>query len=157
MRRPYWAVVFFGIPMRLLLIDNHDSFSAILYQYLWELTGVRPLFHRNDALSREELQSLDFDAAVLSPGPGRPENRRDFGICRDLLELHSDLPILGVCLGHQGLAHFAGGRIIPLPGALHGRPDSIRHIGSDPGSRCCHPHSGTPTLAAGIGWPAKPC
>ncbi len=113
--------------MQVLLIDNHDSFSAILFQYLWELTGVQPLFQGNDALTREELKVLQFDAAVLSPGPGHPANPRDFGICRDLLELYPKLPILGVCLGHQGLAHFAGGKVIPLKGALHGRPGSIRH------------------------------
>ncbi len=115
--------------MPVLLIDNHDSFSAILHHYLWELTGVRPLFYRNDALTREELKSLRFDAAVLSPGPGHPSNSRDFGICRDLLELYPDLPVLGVCLGHQGLADFAGGKVVPLAGARHGRPSPIRHDG----------------------------
>jgi para-aminobenzoate synthetase len=115
--------------MRVLLIDNHDSFSAILRNLLWELTGEQPLFFRNDALTREELQALSFDAAVLSPGPGHPARVRDFGVCLDLLQLYPDLPVLGVCLGHQGLAHFAGGRVVPVPGALHGRPGRIRHDG----------------------------
>jgi para-aminobenzoate synthetase len=116
--------------MRLLLIDNHDSFSAILHHYLWELAGEKPLFVRNDALSRDELESLEIDAAVLSPGPGHPANVRDFGACLDLLQLRPDLPILGVCLGHQGLVHFAGGRISPWPGSLHGRPSHVRHDGT---------------------------
>jgi para-aminobenzoate synthetase len=116
--------------MRLLLIDNHDSFTAILRHYLWELSGERPLLYRNDELTRDELEALDFDAAVLSPGPGHPANVRDFGVCRDLLELFPGKPVLGVCLGMQGMAHFAGGRVIPLPGALHGRPTRIRHDGS---------------------------
>lgn len=116
--------------MRLLLIDNHDSFSAILHHYLWELAGERPLFHRNDAITRDELETLDFDAAILSPGPGHPANVRDFGICRDLLELFPDKPVLGVCLGMQGMAHFAGGRVMPWPGAKHGRPDRIAHDGT---------------------------
>lgn len=115
--------------MRVLLIDNHDSFSAILRNYLWELAGEKPLFFRNDELTREDLQSLSFDAAVLSPGPGHPARVRDFGVCRDLLQLYPDLPVLGVCLGHQGLAHFAGARVVPVPGALHGRADRIRHGG----------------------------
>ena len=116
--------------MRVLLLDNHDSFSAILRDYLWELTGEKPLYHRNDALTREELALMEFDAAVLSPGPGHPANVRDFGLCRDLLQLFPDKPVLGVCLGHQGLAHFAGARVVPLPGALHGRTDVIRHNGA---------------------------
>jgi para-aminobenzoate synthetase len=116
--------------MRLLLIDNHDSFSAILHHYLWELAGEKPLFLRNDAISRDELESLDIDAAVLSPGPGHPANVRDFGACLDLLQLRPDLPVLGVCLGHQGLVHFAGGRVSPWPGSLHGRPSRVRHDGT---------------------------
>jgi len=116
--------------MRLLLIDNHDSFTAILHHYLWELAGERPLLFRNDELTRDELERLDFDAAVLSPGPGHPANVRDFGVCRDLLELFPATPVLGVCLGMQGLAQFAGGRVVPWPGALHGRPARIAHDGS---------------------------
>jgi anthranilate synthase/aminodeoxychorismate synthase-like glutamine amidotransferase len=115
--------------MQILLVDNHDSFSAILCHYLWELTGNRPLFHLNDALTREELKALRFDAAVLSPGPGHPSRPRDFGICADLLELYPQLPILGVCLGHQGLAEFGGGKVVPLHQARHGRPSTIRHDG----------------------------
>jgi para-aminobenzoate synthetase len=116
--------------MRLLLIDNHDSFSAILHHYLWELAGERPLFFRNDELTRDELEALDFDAAVLSPGPGHPANVRDFGICRDLLDLFPRKPVLGVCLGMQGMAHFAGGTVAPWPGARHGRPSRIAHDGT---------------------------
>lgn len=116
--------------MRLLLIDNHDSFTAILHHYLWELTGERPLLYRNDELTRDELERLDFEAAVLSPGPGHPANVRDFGVCRDLLELFPNRPVLGVCLGMQGLAQFAGGRVVPWDGALHGRPARITHDGT---------------------------
>jgi para-aminobenzoate synthetase len=116
--------------MRVLLIDNHDSFTAILGHYLWTLSGERPMVVRNDELTRDELETLDFDAAVLSPGPGHPANVRDFGICRDLLELFPGKPVLGVCLGMQGMAHFAGARVIPLEGARHGRPSRIVHDGS---------------------------
>jgi para-aminobenzoate synthetase len=116
--------------MRLLLLDNHDSFTAILHHYLWELAGERPMLYRNDELTRDELEALDFDAAVLSPGPGHPANVRDFGVCRDLLELFPNKPVLGVCLGMQGLAHFAGARVVPWAGAVHGRPSRIVHEGT---------------------------
>lgn len=116
--------------MRLLLIDNHDSFTAILHHYVWELAGERPLFYRNDELTRDDLERLDFEAAILSPGPGHPANVRDFGICRDLLALYPATPVLGVCLGMQGLVHHAGGRVIPWDGALHGRASHIVHDGS---------------------------
>lgn len=129
--------------MRLLLLDNHDSFTAILHHILWELAGERPLLIRNDALTRDELGALAFDAAVLSPGPGHPANVRDFGVCRDLLELFPHMPVLGVCLGMQGLAHFAGARVAPLPGARHGRPSRLRHDGSDAGLYRGIPQDGT--------------
>jgi para-aminobenzoate synthetase len=116
--------------MRLLLLDNHDSFTAILHHYLWELAGERPMLYRNDELTRDALEALDFDAAVLSPGPGHPANVRDFGVCRDLLELFPHKPVLGVCLGMQGLAHFAGARVVPWADALHGRPSHIVHNGT---------------------------
>lgn len=116
--------------MRLLLIDNHDSFTAVLHHYLWELSGEKPLLYRNDELGRDDLERLGFDAAVLSPGPGHPANVRDFGVCADLLELFPDVPVLGVCLGMQGLVHHAGGRIVPRAGALHGRPSRILHDGT---------------------------
>src|SRR5690606_28381813 len=116
--------------MRLLLIDNHDSFTAILHHYLWEMAGEKPLCYRNDALTRDDLERLDFEAVVLSPGPGHPANVRDFGVCRDLLTLFPDTPVLGVCLGMQGLVHHAGGRIVPWEGALHGRVSQIAHDGT---------------------------
>jgi para-aminobenzoate synthetase len=116
--------------MRRLLIQNHDSFTAILRHYLWELAGEKPVLVRNDEIVRDDLEALAFDAAVLSPGPGHPANVRDFGICRDLLELFPDKPVLGVCLGMQGMAHFAGARVAPLPGARHGRPPPLRRPGA---------------------------
>lgn len=116
--------------MRLLLIDNHDSFTAILHHYAWEAAGERPLFYRNDELTRDELERLDFEAVILSPGPGHPAQVRDFGVGRDLLALYPDVPVLGVCLGMQGLAYHAGARVVPWEGALHGRPSRITHDGT---------------------------
>ena len=85
---------------RVLLIDNYSSFTFNLYHYLAEITGVLPKVVPND--SSESLDLEEFDAVVLSPGPGTPERPRDFGICR-LMFAQATLPVLGVCLGHQGL------------------------------------------------------
>ncbi|MFF5444584.1 aminodeoxychorismate synthase component I [Streptomyces sp. NPDC012888] len=115
--------------MRTLLVDNYDSFTYNLFHQITEATGVEPVVLRNDELpwSPEILEG--FDAVVLSPGPGTPERTADFGICRDILD-HSDLPLLGICLGHQGLAHAHGARVVRAPEPRHGRTSPVLHDGS---------------------------
>lgn len=109
---------------RLLLIDNYDSFSYNLYQYLCEL-GAEVNVRRNDALSADEVAELAPDGLVLSPGPGTP---RDAGICNDLVErFGTEVPILGVCLGMQCIADAYGGRIVRAPEPRHGKISTIRH------------------------------
>ena len=95
---------------RTLIVDNYDSFTYNLVQLVAAATGIDPIVICNDALSERELRNLDFDAVILSPGPGRPERRRDFGLCETILNEHGK-PVLGVCLGHQGIGHFFGGRL----------------------------------------------
>lgn len=115
--------------MKVLIIDNYDSFVYNLFQLIGEL-GAKPVVHRNDAIGIEEARLEDPDAIVLSPGPGHPRNRRDFGVCREILaELSATVPTLGVCLGHQGIAHVLGGRVIQAPELLHGKTSTIRHDG----------------------------
>jgi para-aminobenzoate synthetase len=115
--------------LRTLLIDNYDSFAYNLFQLLAEENGVEPIVVRNDEASWEELACLEFDNVVLSPGPGRPERRRDFGVCADAIR-HSEVPLLGVCLGHQGLGWVHGGRVARAPEPLHGRLRAVEHAGS---------------------------
>ncbi|MGX1805208.1 aminodeoxychorismate synthase [Nocardia sp. NPDC055321] len=115
--------------MRTLLIDNYDSFTYNLYQLISEVNGVEPVVVRNDEVRDVSALNLDsFDNVVISPGPGRPDVPRDFGISAALLA-ESDLPLLGVCLGHQGLVIAAGGLVVTAPHARHGFPDRITHDG----------------------------
>jgi para-aminobenzoate synthetase len=115
--------------MRTLLIDNHDSFTYNLFQLLAEVNEVEPLVVRNDGLSWPELERLKFDNVVLSPGPGRPEREEDFGVCADVIR-HCERPLLGVCLGLQGMGWIEGGRVARAPVAMHGRVATIEHDGS---------------------------
>lgn len=112
--------------MRTLLIDNYDSFTYNLYQYLAACNGQAPLVVRNDELTWEELESLDFDNIVISPGPGRPQHASDLGLSADVLQ-RSDKPVLGVCLGHQAIAHHCGAKVDLAVRPMHGRIDRIFH------------------------------
>jgi para-aminobenzoate synthetase len=115
--------------MRTLLIDNHDSFTYNLFQLLAEVNGAEPLVVRNDEAGWEELERLRFDNVVISPGPGRPERAADFGVCAEAIR-RARVPLLGVCLGHQGLGWLHGGEVMPAPAPAHGRVASIRHAGT---------------------------
>jgi para-aminobenzoate synthetase len=114
--------------MRTLLIDNYDSFTFNLFHLLGEVNGDEPIVVRNDELSWEELAALPVDNIVISPGPGRPERARDVGVSLDVLQ-RAEVPVLGVCLGHQALAHVAGGAIEHAPKVMHGRLSPIVHDG----------------------------
>src|SRR5919202_1066310 len=114
--------------MRTLLIDNYDSFTFNLFHLLGEVIGEEPIVMRNDELPWEELVALRVDGIVISPGPGRPEHARDVGVSLEVLR-RAEVPVLGVCLGHQALAHIAGGEVDHAPEVMHGRLTSIRHDG----------------------------
>ncbi|PZH20038.1 aminodeoxychorismate synthase, component I [Streptomyces sp. NTH33] len=115
--------------MRTLLIDNYDSFTYNLHQLLGEVNGLPPVVVRNDT-DWDTLDLTAYDAIVVSPGPGRPDHERDFGIsARAILE--SGLPVLGVCLGHQGITHLFGGEVGLAPQPMHGRVSAVRHTGVD--------------------------
>lgn len=114
--------------IRTLLIDNYDSFTYNLYHLLAEINGREPTVLTNDHPWDDGYSDL-FDNIVISPGPGSPDRARDFGMSLDALE-RTPLPILGVCLGHQGLALAHGGRVVRAPEPVHGRVAEIFHTGA---------------------------
>ncbi|MGW6690984.1 aminodeoxychorismate synthase component I [Streptomyces sp. NPDC054961] len=115
--------------MRTLLIDNYDSFTFNLYHYLARVNGTEPVVIRNDDPRWDPAMLAGFDNVVLSPGPGHPGRPADFGICREVIE-HGDLPALGICLGHQGLALTHGGTVSRASEPRHGRTSTVRHTGT---------------------------
>lgn len=115
--------------MRIVILDNYDSFTYNLYQYLAELDEP-PRVIRNDRMTVEELNDLRPDRIVISPGPGRPEDPAYFGVCsRVILELGPRVPLLGVCLGHLGIIHAYGGQIRRATPVMHGKTSEILHSG----------------------------
>jgi para-aminobenzoate synthetase len=115
--------------MRTLLVDNHDSYTYNVFHLLAAASGEKPTVVNNDAVSWRVLSRSKFDAFVLSPGPGRPERWHDFGVCRDILR-YSDVPVLGICLGHQGIGNLLDGDVAGAPQPMHGRLSSVRHRGT---------------------------
>jgi para-aminobenzoate synthetase len=111
-----------------LLIDNYDSFTYNLYHLIAEATGEVPLTVCNDA-SLEEVRQYDFDSIVVSPGPGNPSVPRDFGISKNAIR-DFDVPVLGICLGHQGIGHYFGGRVVHAREPMHGRISTV-YLGGD--------------------------
>lgn len=116
----------------IIVIDNYDSFTYNIVQYLGELAAEFPVaadirIFRNDKISVDEIRALNPEFVVISPGPGRPE---DAGISLDLIEqLGSSLPILGVCLGHQSIGQVFGGKIVSAPELMHGKTSQVSHNG----------------------------
>ncbi|MBP7088227.1 MAG: aminodeoxychorismate/anthranilate synthase component II [Candidatus Omnitrophica bacterium] len=110
--------------MQVLVIDNYDSFTYNLVQYLQEL-GAKTKVFRNDKVSLAKIKKIKFDRIVISPGPGRPE---DSGIsCSLIKEYYRKVPILGVCLGHQCIGYCFGGRIVAAKTIMHGKISEIYH------------------------------
>lgn len=116
--------------IRTLLIDNEDSFTVNLFHLLAEVNGCAPTLVPNDWAQFDIGLLDDFDNVVISPGPGSPENPKDFGICAEVIA-QSPIPVLGVCLGHQGLATVYGGTVEHAPEPRHGRVSAISHSGTE--------------------------
>lgn len=115
---------------RVLLVDNYDSFTHNLFQLL-RVAGAEVRVERNDAISLADVEAHRPSHVVLSPGPGHPEVPRDFGVSRDvILRCATRVPILGVCLGHQGIAAAAGALVVRAPAPRHGKTDRVHHDGT---------------------------
>jgi anthranilate synthase component 2 len=112
--------------MRVLLLDNYDSFTYNLAQYLGEL-GHAPVVKRNDDITIGGIEAMAPDRIVVSPGPGRPE---DAGVSVEAIRAFGEtVPVLGVCLGHQGIGFAFGGAVVRAPTLMHGKVSSVQHDG----------------------------
>jgi anthranilate synthase/aminodeoxychorismate synthase-like glutamine amidotransferase len=112
------------------VIDNYDSFVYNLVQYLGEF-GAEPVVHRNDAVDLAELQALDPDAVLISPGPGSPADPAAVGVSSDAIRVFGEagVPVLGVCFGHQCIGQIFGGEVVRAPHVMHGKTSQITHDG----------------------------
>ncbi|WP_010234742.1 anthranilate synthase component II [Clostridium arbusti] len=112
----------------ILIIDNYDSFTYNLYQYIGEIyTDIKVV--RNDEIKAEDIERMDVEGIILSPGPGTPEKA---GICVEVIKRYgSKIPILGICLGHQAIGYAYGGNIVRTKNIKHGKTSDIKHNGED--------------------------
>lgn len=121
--------------MKILIIDNYDSFTYNLYQYVGEIlqSGAKSFtldVKRNDEITLAQIKKARYDRIIISPGPGSPDDPKYFGVCADvILQLGTTTPLLGVCLGMQGIAHYFGGRVVHARVPMHGKTSIITHDG----------------------------
>jgi anthranilate synthase/aminodeoxychorismate synthase-like glutamine amidotransferase len=121
--------------MKILIIDNYDSFTFNLYQYCGEIFIKKDEqfmldVKRNDAITISDIKKKKYDKILISPGPGDPRNPKYFGVCKDVItELGKTIPVLGICLGMQGIAACFGGNIIRAEKPMHGKSSAISHDG----------------------------
>lgn len=121
--------------MRVLIIDNYDSFTFNLYQYVGEILQEKGENFavdvvRNDVISLEEIKKRQYEKIIISPGPGDPSDKAYFGVCAEVLtKLGKTTPVLGVCLGMQGMAHYFGGKVVRAKVPMHGKTSIITHDG----------------------------
>lgn len=117
--------------MKFLIIDNYDSFVYNIAQYLGEL-GVDCVVIRNDKITLDQIKQSNYDAVIISPGPGTPEDKKYFGVCSDVIkDMGPTTPILGVCLGHQGIINAFGGKVTNAGCVRHGKTSPVRHANAE--------------------------
>jgi anthranilate synthase component II len=113
--------------VKVLIIDNFDSFVYNLAQYVGQL-GAEPTVRRNNEITTSEVSEMNPNRIIISPGPGRPDDRKYFGVSLSILKkISPSTPTLGVCLGHQGIAYAYGGSIVPARRLMHGKTSLIDH------------------------------
>ncbi len=128
--------------MKVLIIDNYDSFTYNLYQYIGEILSAEKLagklddftisVKRNNEISLADIETFAPDRIIISPGPGSPDDKAYFGVCADVIKLLGPkIPLLGVCLGMQGIVHVFGGKVVKAPLPMHGKTSPIDHNGKD--------------------------
>jgi anthranilate synthase component 2 len=116
--------------LKFLIIDNYDSFVYNIAQYLGEL-GVECDVIRNDKITLPQIKERNYDAIIISPGPGTPEDKKYFGVCSDVIkDMGPNTPILGVCLGHQGIIDAFGGKVTNAGCVRHGKTSPVDHTNS---------------------------
>lgn len=121
--------------MKVLIIDNYDSFTYNLYQFIGEILSADKdtfelIVKRNDEISLADVEALQADRIIISPGPGSPDDEAYFGVCADVIkQVGQTTPVLGVCLGMQGIVHAFGGDIIKAVLPMHGKLSPIVHNG----------------------------
>lgn len=125
--------------MNVLIIDNYDSFTFNLYQYVGEIlyTELKEVYpnssvsvKRNNEISLQQIKAQNYDRIIISPGPGSPDDPEYFGVCAEVIQhLGPTVPTLGVCLGMQGIAHVFGGDVVRAGVPMHGKTSPIRHDG----------------------------
>ena len=126
--------------MKVLIIDNYDSFTYNLYQFIGEVLEAQVqqgqldsfdiLVKRNDELDLEQIKELNADRIIISPGPGSPDDPDYFGVCAEVIRmLGQTIPLMGVCLGMQGICHVFGGKVVKAPLPMHGKISPITHNG----------------------------
>lgn len=125
--------------MNVLIIDNYDSFTFNLYQYVGEILHTEPgqehadskvTVKRNNQITLDEIKQQNYDRIIISPGPGSPDDPAYFGVCAEVIkELGPSVPVLGVCLGMQGIAYVFGGDVVRAGVPMHGKTSPIRHDG----------------------------
>jgi len=117
--------------LKFLIIDNYDSFVYNIAQYLGEL-GVDSDVIRNDKITINEIKQKKYDGIIISPGPGTPDDEKYFGVCGDVIkDVGSIIPILGVCLGHQGIISSFGGKVTNAGCVRHGKTSPVKHTDSE--------------------------
>ena len=124
--------------MNVLIIDNYDSFTFNLYQYIGEILQTldgdkqaNVIVKRNNEITLADVQAMNLDRIIISPGPGAPDDPAYFGVCSEVIEvMGKTTPLLGVCLGMQGIAHVFGGDVIRASVPMHGKVSAIRHDGA---------------------------
>ena len=121
--------------MNVLIIDNYDSFTFNLYQYIGEILqtmddskAANVIVKRNNEITLADVQAMNLDRIIISPGPGAPDDPAYFGVCSEVIEvIGKTTPLLGVCLGMQGIAHVFGGNVVRASVPMHGKVSSICH------------------------------